>query len=248
MSNKYFFVSFFVMVVMALSACSDKSVVNHADTLASDSMDKSKVWAHRVNTPEEANKKIKFFEGVEVDLVFDTSSGEIYVSHEIDHHTLWTFREYLRHVTNPEKPYYWLDVKNLDANVEAICDSINSLAVDFGFQNRFFVESWHAYALRTAKEKGIQTSLWVDNIFERENPDTLEWRDKVANAIEIARPDAISAEYRMRQLMVNYFPEMSVNLWQTPAECTPENVEMTREICRDSHVKVVLVDYEKPSI
>ena len=206
-----------------------------------------KIWAHRVNTPEVANQKIKHFPGIEVDLVFDTATGELCVSHDIEgSNANLTFRQYLQQVKKPGKTRYWLDVKNLYDNAGAICDTIIRLADDFEFSDRFFVESWDVGALKTAKNKGIATSLWVENIYDLPEIDTLKWVEKVRNAITLCNPDALSAHYLMRPFLDEYFPEIGINLWQTPAEYNDENVEITREICRDPHVKVLLVDYDKP--
>lgn len=242
MKSSFCFFSVLACILALLLSCSNK-VENVEDDV---SYPKSKVWAHRVNTPAEANEKIKCFDGIEIDLVYDASTGELMVSHEIDYDAKMTFREYLQGVCEPDKPCYWLDMKNLDLNAEAICDTILSLAEDFGFIKKFFVESWHSYALNIAKEKGIKTSLWVDNLYGMENPDIDEWFSKVSSGINIAHPDAISADHRMWKLVVSYFPDMNINLWQTPTLLNDENVELTKEICRDQHVKVLLVDYEKP--
>ena len=206
-----------------------------------------KIWAHRVNTLEVANQKIKHFPGIEVDLVFDTITDELYVSHDIEgSNANLTFRQYLQQLKKPGSVKYWLDVKNLYDNPDAICDTILQLADYYGFNKKFFVESWDVWALKTAKSKGVSTSLWVENVYDLPEIDTLKWVEKVRNAITLCNPDALSAHYLMRPFLDEYFLEIGINLWQTPAEYNDENVEITREICRDPHVKVVLVDYDKP--
>ena len=148
-------------------------------------------------------------------------------------------------IDNPGDVYYWLDVKNLYDDADAICDTILSLAELYGFGNRFFVESWDGGALKKARAKGIMTSLWVDNIAEKSNPDTAQWLNKYSRIISDVNPDALSAEYRMWQLLAGHFPEKNIHLWHTPADFTEENVSLTREMCHDRRVKVVLVDYDK---
>lgn len=207
---------------------------------------KSKIWAHRVNSPELANVKKKLFDGIEVDLAYDTDSGELFVSHDIEKDKMrLTFRQYMQMIDNPGDVYYWLDVKNLYDNADAICDTILSLAELYGFGNRFFVESWDGGALKKARAKGIMTSLWVDNIAEKSNPDTALWLNKYSRIISDVNPDALSAEYRMWHLLAGHFPEKNIHLWHTPADFTEENVSLTREMCHDRRVKVVLVDYDK---
>ena len=206
----------------------------------------SKIWAHRVNDPEEANLKTETFDGIEVDLVYDKQKNNIFVSHEKDYGDAMTFREYISKMNNPGKVYYWLDVKNLNEDTETICDSIISIANKYGFDGKFVVESWYASAVKRVNQKRIYTLLWVDNIANQENPDVAAWYEKMSKRIAEANPDALSADYRMWQLLVKYFPDMKLHLWQTPASYNKENVEITKKICRDPHVKVLLVDYDKP--
>ena len=72
------------------------------------------------------------------------------------------------------------------------------------------------------------------------------WRDKISKRIAEAQPDVLSADYRMWQLLEEHFPDINILLWQTPASFNKENVEITKKICRDPHVQVLLVDYDKP--
>ena len=205
---------------------------------------KSKIWAHRVNTPEEANRKIPLFDGIEVDLVYDTITGNLYVSHDIGDNSL-TFNDYLAQLNNTQT-HYWLDVKNLYDNADVICDVINSLANRYNFKNNFFVESWSTSAIKKAKKKGLVTSLWVDNIAIDNEPDTAAWHAKVLRQIETAQPDAISADYRMWKIIKQYFPDKNIHLWHTPADYNEGNAQLTKEMCQDEQVKVVLVDYDEP--
>ena len=206
----------------------------------------SKIWAHRVNDPEEANVKTQDFAGIEVDLVYDKQNGNLFVSHEKDYGDAMTFREYISKLNNPGKVHYWLDVKNLNEDAATICDTIIAIADEYGFNDKFLVESWYASAVKIANNKGIYTSLWVDNIATHDNPDVEAWHDKIAKRIAEAQPDVLSADYRMWQLLVEHFPDKNILLWQTPASYNKENVEITKRICRDPHVKVLLVDYDKP--
>ncbi len=208
---------------------------------------KHKVWAHRVNSPEQANLKMKSFDGVEIDLAYDKVSGELYVSHDVEKGKMnLTFRQFLQQLENPAKTHYWLDLKNLWDNTEGICDTISNLARLYGFENKFFVESWSAKSLKIAKEKGLTTSLWVGNVCDGRAIDTLAWKEKLSKDIEKCNPDALSAEFRMWRLLVEHFPDKNIHLWHTPAKYNEENVKLTRDMCRDKHVKVVLVDYDEP--
>jgi len=237
MRGLFSLVAFSVIVFLCVS-CADDTGFQYPE---------SKIWAHRVNNPDDANIKIKNFKGIEIDLIYNKATGQLVVSHDQnDINKQITFRQYLQRIKKPNELYYWLDVKNLIDNTEAICDTINHLAEVFQFKDRFFVESWYAVALSRAKEKGITTSLWIDNLYDMKDMDTLKWLDNARHKISIATPDALSAEYRMWRLLVDYFPDNNIHLWHTPADYSEDNAKLTREMCHDSHVKVVLVDYDKP--
>lgn len=230
----------FAFIILLLAICSFSSCEKGSGFYT-----KSKIWAHKVNTPEEANLKIELFDGIEVDLFFDTTTYNLYVSHDEELNNRLTFKEYLQQLNNT-KIHYWLDVKNLYDTTGAICDTIIALSKKHKFRNKFFVESWSSVALKKAKEKGIMTSLWVDNIALDNKPDTAAWHAKVLEQIEIAHPDAISADYRMRDIIKQYFTDINLHLWQTPVNYSEKNAAITRELCIDNQVKVVLVDYDQP--
>ena len=104
----------FVMLLLCCLSCS-------SDSENGFSYPRNKIWAHRVNTPEEANTKLKKFDGIEVDLVYDTFTGEVFIGHDIDRNMMeLTFRQYIQQINNPRKAYCWLDVKNLYDNPSAI--------------------------------------------------------------------------------------------------------------------------------
>lgn len=223
------------IVLIALLSCRDGSVYT-----------RSKIWAHRTNTPEEVNKKSKKFKGIEVDLFYDALTGNILVKHDIDAINPITFREFLGKIKKPHKLHYWLDIKNLNVDPETICDSIISITSDFDITNKYFIESWYADALICAKDKGVYTSLWIYNLLDMNDLDTLAWYNMASKKITMVQPDAISADYHMYELLVKFFPDYNIHLWQTPAEYNDYNIKTTKKLCDDDHVKIVLVDYPEP--
>lgn len=231
----------FAFIILLLAICSFSSCEKGSGFYT-----KSKIWAHRVNTPEEANKKIALFDGIEVDLVYDSITNHLYVSHDEDFNNCMTFKEYLQRLNNT-KTHYWLDIKNLSYNnAVAIHAELSALSRKYKFKNKYFVESYNSWAIKRAKETGLVTSLWVNNIAIDDEPDTATWHTNVLELIETAHPDAISADYRMWKIIKQYFPDVNIYLWQTPAGYSVENAVITRELCRDKQVKVVLVDYDEP--
>lgn len=109
-----------------------------------------------------------------------------------------------------------------------------------------FVESYNVDALKKIKGNGLRTILWTENL-KWNNVDTAQWIADTKKMIGELSPDAISNEEAMYELLVNYFPEQNIHLWQkTPTKHKTENIQTTRKLCQNKSVKVVLVDYDKP--
>ena len=207
-----------------------------------------KQWAHRVDDIPMAIEREKYFEGIEVDLVYSPQSNKLFVCHnEEDTTKRLAFDRWMEAMTHPEKHYYWLDVKNLNYfTADSISVLIRRTLEPYGLLNKAFIESFDTDGIVKAKDHGLHTSLWVDN-FYWSHLDTLTWYNKVKGQIEKVQPDCISCEYRMFGALTTFFPEQNILLWHTPAELTPENAELTYQFTQHPSVKVVLVDYEKPS-
>lgn len=206
----------------------------------------SKLWAHKTNDTAEAKRKKELFSGLEVDLYYSDYQKIIYVGHEAwDTITGLTFAAWLKALPSPEKTYYWLDMKNLNVNnANEIAEQIMYLTNKYEITSNVMVEHTDWQALKIIKEKGLKVILWVDNLYWWSEKDTIRWYDITKNKIESLQPEAISCEYRMFPLLNQSFPAENVFFWNTPIEDSVSNRNLTREMCLDTSVKVVLVDYE----
>lgn len=244
--RKTIYVIGFVMMLVMISCKNDKKV----KTQYQFKYPKSKVWAHKVNDTVVANIKGKIFDGLELDVCFVKSDSTLYVGHEmVDSVNKLTLQMWFSAMDNPRKNNYWLDVKNLNVeNVQPIAKQILDIIKRYKLNGKIIVESYNKKPLKLFKQFGIPVSLWVENVYYWKNWDENPkgWYKSTKNEIDYVNPDAISCEYRMYELLTKYFPEQNIHLWQTPMKYNEKNVELTRKMCRNKSVKVVLVDYDEP--
>lgn len=207
----------------------------------------SKIWAHKANDTTIAKCKRIFFDGLEVDAMYSEASDILYVGHdECDTINKLTLDQWFSSLQNPHNTYYWVDMKNLnESNADKILIAFNAIAQKYGIKDVMYIESPYYKALKTLKNDSFNVILWVDNLYSKEM-DTTTWFNLTKSRIEYLSPDAISCDAGMFSMLTGYFPEQNIHLWQTPADYSEANAEITRKLCRNKSVKVVLVDYNKP--
>lgn len=243
--NRGIFIALFALITV-ISCKNDKPMIVHSDFV----YPQSKVWAHKTNDTVDANTKAAIFDGLEFDVTFAKYDSTIYVGHElVDSINKLTIQKWFAALNNPTGNNYWIDVKNLELNnAQPIADQINDIIIQYGLKGKIIVESPNVKPLIIVKKAGIPVSYWTNSVtyWPNWNRDTLAWYRGVKKNVDKIIPDAISCDYEMYDLLTKYFPEQNIHLWQTPMEYSPENAELTKEMCRNSSVKVVLVDFDAP--
>lgn len=242
-----------LLIMVALFTCCEKEdpVITNKPSNSKSTFNypQSKLWAHRANDTVVAQTKKQFFDGLEVDVMYSAEDNELYIGHdEWDGMYKLTLEEWFAALPEPEKTCYWIDMKNLDNNnAEIISNKIIDITERFHIKDKVMVEHTNWTALKTVKDKGLYVILWVYNMYWNDGHiDTTTWKNNIKQQIEFLKPDALSCEYRMFPLLPESFPEQNIHFWHTPAELNDANAELTRRLCRNESVKVVLVDYDEP--
>ena len=242
----YFFLLLFFIVSCAPKAEDTFTKNNHF------SFPQNKIWAHRVNSLEEGAIKNERFEGLEVDLFYSKKTNSLFVAHdEKDIENEILFSNWLNNIPNPEKNWYWLDLKNLNkSNAKKITELLSDILNNFDIKSKTICESNRAKALYVLKNQGFAVSYWVNSIKDyqtkKEETNTKRWKRKIEKTIFYLNPDALSCHFWISPLLDTSFPNENIMYWHFPAEFTPKNVEITKRLCSIPNVKVVLVDYETP--
>ncbi|MBO7480703.1 MAG: hypothetical protein J6T63_01190 [Bacteroidales bacterium] len=207
----------------------------------------SKVWAHRVNDTTSAREKSRIFAGLEVDAIYSEYQDKIFVGHNLDDTANnLQINDWFNYVENPAQKCIWVDMKNLDChNAKAISKKLLGIMDKHNMTDNLFVESTDADALKIIKKTDLRVILWTENPVWN-NIDSATWIEHTKMKIKELRPDAISNEAELYGLLIENFPEQNIHLWQTPAEFNENNIGITRKLCRNKSVKVVLVDYNEP--
>jgi len=108
-----------------------------------------------------------------------------------------------------------------------------------------FVESPDIKALKEIKDLGLRVIFWAENLIWN-NLDTASWIEHTQKHIDELKPDAISEESGMFELLTEYFPEQNIHLWQTSMKPNEVDTAKLKELCRNKSVKVILIDNEEP--
>lgn len=252
MSVLQYFGIFCIAMLMLVYGCDKENDPINATTDQSNNKykyPKSKLWAHRANDTITAQNKKIYFDGLEVDVQYSSTDNELYVGHdEEDTINRLTLLQWFKSLENVDKTCYWIDMKNLNPNnAEIISNKIIDITDNLKIRDKVMVEHTDWTALKIVKDKGLFVILWVYNLnWNYDNIDTATWKNNIKQQIEFLKPDALSCEYRMFPLLPESFPEQNIHFWHTPAELNDANAELTRRLCRNESVKVVLVDYDEP--
>ncbi len=201
-----------------------------------------KIWAHRVNSLEKLHKSIKYFKGIELDLVYDETEHYLDVNHPPAESIQLSFSTYLDKVGD-KRPYLWLDIKNLNIeNSPVIFKHLQQIlqAKTYPFE-RVLIESQTPETLDIFTEAGFMTSYYIpyglgkmkENEFQKEI-------EKVSLLLEKQPKIGISSSYRDYEIMNEYFPNRKKYVWIVES-FRQKNYRLIKTVLNDENVKVVLI-------
>ena len=209
----------------------------------------NKLWKHRVNEIDNANRYLESFIGVELDAFYNTND-RFYVSHDdtYDINQTITFNEYLSGINNVSDHYYWVDFKNLNETNE-----VNSLKkmlhlMDrFGIKKNTIVETTNHTSLKKFNDEDIYTSYWVpihsyNGVLSMENLQDLE---EIRQNLSECEHNALSSHSNNLLFLTDYFKDYNLHLW-TNGLIGQDDKETINNLKTYSDVKVILIDYEEP--
>jgi len=244
MRNYLFFLLFFIFFI----SCRQSSV-NDSQIQNNFSFSPHKIWAHRVNTLEELEKKHQIFEGLEIDLIYSKYLNNLYVAHdESDTMRGILLEDWINYIPNPEKKWYWFDLKNLNKkNAENIANLLSEILKKYEITDKTICENRNVKALAVLKRKGLAVAYWVNtDVFIWKIFGEKQWKKTIQKDITFLKPNALCCSYTKYPILDTFFPNENILYWHTPVKFSPENVEFTISLCQMPHVKVVLVDYDEP--
>ena len=238
------FLSIAAIGFLSIISCTKENFDLPAPTPLYDFPD-NKLWAHQVNTVEDANAKLKEFDGIEIDVYFFEGDNEFHTGHDVASEL--TLDQLFNGIPRCSKYYYWIDFKNLsDENAFVAVKRMKEMISKYHLEKRVIVENSTAYLLNYFEEDSIFTSYWVPSVsdvtfsFFAENA----LQKKVAENLEKYRFDAISADYSMYPFLNKYFPAWNIHLWTNGLDENSDK-KTVKQLSHQSNIKVILVDFDE---
>ena len=204
-----------------------------------------KIWAHQINTVEELNSALNYYEGVELDLVYNSEKNLLDVYHPPSKSKGLSFKKYLKAIEKNNFPYLWLDIKNINNdNATAILDRLLFLFETKNYPlNKILIESKKPKELIKFEKKGFKTSYYLP--FHLHKKDSLSLSKSILSIKNIIKSQpniAISTSFKDYNIIKKEFPNQSKYIWAILKPIHFQHFKI-REILKDEYVKIILLNY-----
>ena len=198
-----------------------------------------KLWVHRALDFNEVNEKYNNFNGVEVDVFFETSKGIFDVRHHGKYKAKSLF-EYLENINNKEM-FFWIDLKNLDRNnVKNVLNRLNVISEKTIGKNQLIIESKNIELLDELQNEGYFISYWLPSYNFFRSP--YEVFKVKKNLIKFS-PNAISCSHHNVDFYSRKFPIYNLHCWTNGLKKEEDKLKII-ELSERDNVKVILVDFD----
>jgi len=208
-----------------------------------------KIWIHRVNSTERASYLESKYEGIEMDITFDTLTKTFDVGHPPSPSIGLSLENFFSKISHLHAHCFWLDFKNLrEDNKKSACEKLLSLSKAMGIEHRIIVESQNAEALNIFTEAGFYTSYYVP-VFHLETSSKGDIEKKYAeiqSALIHAKVCAVSGEASQYVFLEKYLPQYEKLLWQLDEKHGFSYYVTSFYLRLKSKVKVILVNENSP--
>ena len=209
---------------------------------------KDKIRAHKVNNLELLNKASRLFSGVELDVVFYSSSNNFDVNHPPDKSIGFSLDEYFRLQADFPDFKYWLDFKNLDEiNETQSAGCLDSLTKISGISNsNIIVESIRTQSLKSFQNKGFHTSYYLQSGLNKLSEDSVNSICKTVNENLILNENSyLSAGFADYPVLKKHFPATKKLIWfSTYGSMNKISARILMfQILMDENVDVLLIPF-----
>lgn len=202
-----------------------------------------KIWAHRNNSIEKAKIASKYFNGIELDLVYNEGEDFLDVNHPPAKSIHLSFSKYVSKLE--KQPYLWLDIKNLNnTNTQTIFKKLIEIFKENNYPiQKILVETRFPEALPIYAEKGFMTSYYLP--FGLSKMDTIDLNKnltKIKTVLKNQPSIGISLNYGDYELINKHFPNSTKYLWIIDG-LRHRNFKVMNALLDDPKVKIVLVSF-----
>lgn len=205
----------------------------------------NKVWAHRVNSKEKLNSALNYFEGIELDLVYNDKENILDVNHPPTETIGLNFEDYFKAIKKNQFPYIWLDIKNItEENAEQI---LEMLVVIFNSREyplyKVLIESRNPKSLLIFEKEGFKTSFYLPNyLYKKDSLALSKSVLEIKNILKIQPNIAISTNFKNYNIVKKEFPNKKKYIWALVKPLHFNHFKI-RKIIKDETVEAVLLNY-----
>lgn len=211
----------------------------------------SKVWAHRVNSLEKLNYSQKFYQGIELDLVFDSISNTFDVNHPPAKSVNLNLDTYFSLIKDKELKL-WLDFKNLsEANAKKSAEILDQLTKKHSLKSEnVLVESTEIIYLQSFKTKNFKTSFYLPQLVGLADESKFKpTTDSIKELLVKYPTSGISCNVNAYDVVKEYFKEEKKYLWHIYKPYSRHQVKNYRDFRKyvsDPTVEAVLIQVALP--
>lgn len=201
-------------------------------------------WKKGVNAPHAIPEAIQEYNGVELDVYFDTAKADYLLFHDSSESQRLPIETMIRRLLDSQfSGSLWLDVKNLGAeNEQASLRRLVDLVREYGLHSRVVVESGRPEFLQSFCREGFFTSYYVPFF----NPYFLKPEERTAFAQLIATQckaypvSALSGYYFQYPFLKESFPDMPLLTWVDDPYWSLINYFFQRKLRHDPSLQVII--------
>jgi hypothetical protein len=204
-----------------------------------------KVWAHRVNSIEKLNSALNYFDGIELDLVYDYEKDVLDVNHPPTKSIGLNFEDYLKTIEEGRFPYIWLDIKNINkSNVKLILKKLLLLFRSKCYPlKKILIESRNSNQLLNFEEEGFKTSFYLpSNLYKKDSLSLSKSISEIKKVITVQPNIAISTSFKDYNIISKEFPNHTKYIWAILKPLHFQHYKI-RKILKDKSVNAVLLNY-----
>ena len=208
-----------------------------------------KIYPHRINSLERLENALKYFNGLELDLVYHSTNNYLDVNHPPAKSIDLSLETYLGHISNQQKPFLWLDIKNLDVNnADKIFNKLQELTIKYDYsKSLILIETQSPEALKIFTAAGYKTSYYLPANLNLLKGEALNTKlQKIANILEAQPEIGISTSYKDYEIIVKHFPTKKKYIWALTSSYSLDILKI-RQILKDDLVEIVLTKFRTSS-
>lgn len=229
-------ITLLILLLLGLGAtCSRAPIVPKND----------KIWLHRANWIEKAQQFQYDYAGLEIDVVFDDTTGTFFVKHDTTDHSFLLLDDWCASLDNIGAIGVWFDVKNLNHhNSEEALRCLSALREKYQMQGKLVVESAAYNELKAFDTSGFVASFYIP-YFNPDSVDSLQYKHitkTIRNAIDSGITHISGYDFQYEYLK-REFPNQPKLLWTIYTD-KDYQAKWIKRMSKDPTVEILLLPNE----